>query len=310
MGNLLLYLATILIWGTTWLGIVFQLGVVDPAVSLVWRFGLASLIMVGWALARGQSLRFSVSDHAWLALQGISLFCANYLLIYTATGLLRSGLVAVACSTIVAMNIVLGAAFFGQPIRPRVAAGAGLGLLGITLVFSPEFSHLSLGDEALRGFVFCLIGTAFASLGNLLAGRNQRAGIGVIAGSGLGMGYGALAMALFAALSGKAFLVDLSLPYLGSLLYLAVFGSVIAFGCYLTLLGRIGADRASYCAVVYPVVALGLSTAFEGYRWSAAGAAGLALVLAGNLLILRRPATGAPVAVPLPTSLSPRGGGR
>ncbi|CCG07937.1 DMT family transporter [Pararhodospirillum photometricum] len=286
--NTLLYITTVLIWGSTWLAIEFQLGVVDPAVSLVWRFALASGLMLVWSRFQGGWPRFSLSQHLWSAALGFCLFCANYLLFYNATGLLTSGLVAVSFSSIVVFNILFGALFFRQPLRGRVVAGAALGLGGIALIFAPELGHLSLADSALKGLLLCVAATIFASFGNLISGRNQRAGIPVLQGTAVGMGYGALFLAGMAVVMGRSFVLDLSAPYLLSLLYLAVLGSVVAFWCYLTLLGRIGADRASYASVMFPVVALALSTVFEGYQWTLEAGLGLGLVVAGNLLVLTR----------------------
>ncbi|GEO81311.1 DMT family transporter [Pararhodospirillum oryzae] len=288
-GNALLYITTVLIWGSTWFAIEFQLGVVDPAVSLVWRFSLAATLMLGWAALRREWPRYTVRQHAWLVALGFCLFGANYMLFYVATGLLTSGLVAVSFSTIVGFNILFGALFFGQPVRGRVVAGAVMGLAGIALVFLPELQHLSLEDKALRGLLLCLLATVAASFGNLISGRNQRQGIAVVPGTGVAMAYGTGLIALFALATGRTFSIDLSAPYLLSLAYLAVFGSVVAFWCYLTLLGRIGADRAAYASVLFPVVALALSTFFEGYVWTVPAVLGLALVLGGNLLVLSRP---------------------
>lgn len=287
-GNLGLYTATVLIWGSTWLAIEFQLGLVDPAVSLVWRFGCATLIMVVWSLFRGGFSAVRPGDLPWLAAQGVCLFGANYLLFYLAASLLPSGLLAVSFSTIVGMNILFGALFFGLPVKPRLVVGALIGLSGIGLIFLPEIRSLSLSDDAALGLVLCLVATALASFGNLVSGRTQKTGVPVIQGNALGMAFGTLVLTLFALATGKPFAFDPSAGYVLSLGYLIVFGSVIAFWCYLTLLGRIGADRAAYAMVLFPVVALCLSTLFEGYRWTPEAWAGLALVVLGNLLVLAR----------------------
>jgi len=186
------------------------------------------------------------------------------------------------------MNIINGAILFGTPIRARVVAGASLGLIGITLVFWPEFTVVEISTSVLVGLGLAVIATWFASLGNMAAVGNQRAGLGVVETNAYGMTYGAALTVTAALMLGAELRFDWSLSYVGSLVYLAVVGSVIAFGCYLSLLGRIGADRGAYAGVLFPIVALMLSTLFEGYRWSAPAVIGVAMVLVGNLLVLAR----------------------
>jgi drug/metabolite transporter (DMT)-like permease len=298
--SLTLYLTTVLIWGSTFFAIRFQLGGVAEEVSVVYRFALAALIILAYCAARGRRLRFSAPEHGWMALQGLLLFGANYLLVYLATSLLTSGLIALLFSSIIVMNIVLAALFFRRRIEPPVVAGALLGLGGIGLVFWPELVLLDPSADALRGMALALLGTLVASFGNMVSLRNQGAGLPVVQSNGYGMAYGALLMALWAAGRELPFAFDLSAGYLLSLAYLALFGSVLAFGSYLTLLGRIGPGRAAYAMVLFPLVALLLSTLFEEYHWSATAFAGMLLVVVGNVLALAVPAR--PARVPLPGS--------
>jgi len=155
------------------------------------------------------------------------------------------------------------------------------------LLFLPELTQARGGGAVAYGVAIGLGATIIASGGNLIAQRNQRAGIPTLAGNAWGMAYGALAAALAALLQGVEWTFDMRAGYLVSLAYLALFGSVIAFGAYLTLLKRIGAARAAYTAVTTPVIALALSTLFEGYRWTSVGALGVVLAMAGNWLALR-----------------------
>jgi len=289
MENLLLYAITVLIWGSTWLVITFQLGEVDPILSVAYRFTLASLLLLAYAGLRKANLRFSTRQHLFFGLQGVLLFSLNYLLVYLAEQRLTSGLVAVIFSMMVFMNILMGALFLGNPVRKNVVIGALIGLAGISLVFLPELKAFSLHDSGSVGLLLSLGGTLFASLGNIVSARNQREGLPVIQTNAFGMGYGAILMFIFALIAGKPFSFEATPAYILSLVYLAVFGSVIAFGAYLTLLGRIGADRAGYSSLLFPIVALGLSTLVEGYQWSAPALAGVLLVLAGNFIVLARP---------------------
>jgi len=293
MQVLLLYAATVVIWGSTWIAITYQIGQVPESVSLVWRFLLASACLFAYALVRRKPLLLSPREHPWLALQGVGLFGLNYLLIYFATARVTSGLVAVVFSTIVFWNLINERLFFRTPFEPRVLLAALLGLTGIGLVFMPEISHLSLEGDAVQGLLLALAGTWLASLGNMAAVRNTRQGLPVVRVNAWGMLYGAAALGILTLARGLPFTIDWSAPYLTSLAYLALFGSAAAFGCYLVLIHRIGSARAAYVAVLFPVVALMLSTVFEGYHWNVPALLGLALVLGGNVLALtgRRPPT-------------------
>lgn len=281
-----LYFSAVFIWGSTFFAIKFQLGEVSPELSIAYRFGLAALILFVWCLFRGLPLRFSPQQHLWMALQGLLLFCLNYLVIYWATSELTSGLIAVIFSTIVLMNIANSALFFRKPVSPMMVAGALLGLVGIALIFSPELANLQSNTASLTGVGLSLLGTFIASLGNIISAHNQQQKLPVIQTNAFGMTYGALILLVAAILQGVPFNYDNSLGYSVSLLYLAFFGSVLAFGSYLTLLGRIGPEKAAYAMVLFPLVALGISTLFEGYQWTISSASGVALVLAGNILII------------------------
>ena len=226
-----------------------------------------------------------------MALQGLLLFAFNYWLFYIAETVLASGLVAVVFSTMVVMNMVNGALFLRMPLNVRVILGAVLGLSGIGLVFWPELAAFSLDDQGFYGLTISLIATLSASLGNIASARNQKFRLPVIQTNAIGMGYGALAMFVVALASGATFSFEFTFSYVASLLYLSIFGSIIAFGCYLSLVGRIGVDRAAYVTLLFPLVALALSTVFEGYHWSGMALIGVVLILLGNLLVLRKRAT-------------------
>jgi len=284
MGPISLFSIATLIWGSTWLAITFQLGSVAAEASVVYRFALAALMLAAWCLATGRSLRFPAAQHAWLASQGALLFGLNYLCVYWAEQHIASGLVAVLFSLIVFLNLVGVRVFFATPVNRRTVLGAALGVTGVTLLFWRELAGMQ--TDALRGILFGLAATVFASGGNLLAVRNQRRGIPLLPGVAWGMTYGTLTIAIVAALNDIVWTFDPRPGYVLSLLYLAAFGSVIAFAAYLTLLGKIGAARAGYVGVAVPVVALLLSTVFEHYEWTLPALAGAALCIAGNVLVL------------------------
>lgn len=289
MKNSILYIVTILVWGSTWLAIKYQLGSVDPMVSVVYRFGLSAALLLAFCRFKGLNLRFTFKDHLFMALLGMLLFSVNYWLVYVAELYLTSGLVAVIFSAIVFMNIANGAIFLGAPVQKKMIIGAGIGIIGICIIFMPEIESFDLSDKGVFGLIICFFSVLLASFGNITSARNSRNNIPVIQANAFGMGYGAILLAVIAVSMGKNFSFVLSVPYVGSLFYLSVFGSIIAFGCYLTLISAIGADKASYTIMLVPVVALVLSSFFEGYVWKASAVIGLVLVVGGNFLALSRP---------------------
>jgi drug/metabolite transporter (DMT)-like permease len=284
----LLFVVPSFIWGTTWFAITFQLGTVPPEVSVVWRFGAASLILFGWCLLRRIPLRFDLRTHLAYATLGSLQYALNYVLVYLSEGQLTSGLVALLFALLVIWNIAGARVFFGTAVTPSIALGAGMGILGVTLVLWPELSQVQNVSGHVLGVALALLATLVSSAGNLYSQRIFRRGLPVIASTAFSMLYGSLAVALYCVLRGIRFGFDFSFPYLASLGYLALFGSVFAFISYLTLLQRIGAGRAGYTSVVIPVVAMAASTVFEGYRWTALALGGMILVLTGNVLVLRR----------------------
>lgn len=288
MYNASLYLITVLIWGSTWLAIKFQLGVVAPELSIAYRFGLAASILFIFSLIRKIPLRFDLRIHSFFALQGFLLFSLNYLLVYLAEGYLTSGLVAIIFSLIIILNVVFGAILLGNPIRSQVMVGAIFGLIGLALVFWPELSSFSLSNQEILGISLAFISTISASLGNVVSARNQRHELPVIQTNAYGMLYGSLFMLVFAVFRGAQLQFDISAGYIISLFYLAIFGSVIAFGSYLTLLGRIGLDRAAYVTVLFPVIALLLSTFFENLTWGVPQLVGVVLILVGNAVVVTK----------------------
>ncbi|MCG8637739.1 MAG: DMT family transporter [Desulfobacterales bacterium] len=290
MRQLLLYVVTIVIWGSTWIAIKFQLGPVDPMVSVIYRFGLAAALLMVYCRARGLSLRFAPRDHFFMALMGIFLFSMNYWLVYLAEVYLTSGLVAVLFSSLVFFNIANNALFLKTAVDRKTVIGALAGIIGVGLIFMPEIMAFDADDHGFVGIALGLFSVFLASLGNITSARNTREMIPVIQANAYGMTYGTLALTVVALLMGKEFGFSFSLPYTGSLVFLSVFGSIVAFGTYLTLVGTMGADKASYAIMVVPVVALVISSFAEGYVWTLPAVAGLALVLGGNFLALgKRP---------------------
>lgn len=291
MQNLVLYSLCVLIWGSTWYAIKFQLTDIDPLLSVAYRFGGAAIVlaMVLAAMGRLRKINYTPRQYFFIALQGFSLFFLGYWLFYLTTGYLTSGLVAVVFSTLVVMNTFNQAIFFRTPVKPQVILATLFGLAGIVSVFWPEVQTISIHDETFRGILIGLVATYASSVGQVISGRNSRDGIPVLESTMISMAIGS-AIGVAVALAGGAELAFNTSPgYLLSLGYLSLFGSVIAFVSYLTLLARIGADRASYAAVLFPIVALAISTVYEDYHWTPAAFMGVGLVLIGNVLVLTNP---------------------
>lgn len=286
MPNWLLFAIPSLIWGTTWLIIKFQLGVVAAEVSVAYRFGLASLVLFGWCAVQRIPLRLDGRTHASFALLGLLQYGASYVLLYKSEAYLTSGLVAVLFALVLVWNLAGGRVFFGRTLSTSVVGGAAIGIAGVALVFWPEMSQLRTAGHA-RGVVLALASTLAASAGNLWSERVYARNVSIAASTAWAMLYASFGVASYCALRRVPFAFEASLAYAASLAYLALFGSVVAFLGFLTLLRRIGAGRASYSAVVIPVLAMATSTLFEGYRWSALALSGMALVLGGNVLVLR-----------------------
>lgn len=288
MSNAFLYLVTVLIWGSTWLAIEYQLGVVEPEVSIVYRYFIAAAVLFIWCKIRGLSLKFKVKDHLFFVLLGLLLFCLNYIFAYRAQIYITSALAAIAFSTMLWINIILSRVIFGTRATARVLVGAALGIVGIVVLFAPQVGSISLSDGVFFGSLLALAGAFTASCGNMASQAAQSRTLPVVETNAWGMFYGAILTLLVALASGHTFNFDATFTYITSLVYLAIFGSVVAFGAYLTLLGRIGAHKAGYATVMFPVVALILSLAFEGLRLDASIIIGATLVLLGNVLVLKR----------------------
>lgn len=294
--NLSLYLLTVLIWGTTWIALKLQLGVVAIPASIAYRFALAALVLFAILLLSRRLQPLDRRAQLICMAQGLCLFCLNFMCFYTASQWIPSGLVAVIFSTATLWNALNARLFMGRRIAANVLAGGALGLGGLALLFWPELAHHEASRETLLGIGLAVLGTLCFSAGNLLSSLQQQAGLKPLTTNAWGMLYGALLLSGYCLVSGTPFAFEANSRYIGSLLYLAIPGSVIGFTAYLTLVGRLGPERAAYCTVLFPVVALNISVFVEGYQWTLPALLGLVLVMAGNVLVFRQPRPAAPQA--------------
>jgi len=289
MNTTFLYVITVLIWGSTWIAINYQLGDVSPATSLFYRFGLAAIVLFFVCKFSNVSLKQPLKHHLQFAMFGLTLFGCNYYFLYNAQQHINSALTCIAFSTIMIFNMINARIWYNTKITQQVYFGGALGLVGITTLFWPQINDVSLGAQTLTGLAFGLIGAIFASTGNMLSIKNQEKNIPLHAANAWGMTYGALAMGIWAVIQGASFNIPMTTSYISSLLYLSIFGSVIAFGSYLTLLNRIGAHKASYASIMFPAVAVIISSFVESFQWTTFTVVGLGFIFIGNWVVLSKP---------------------
>lgn len=288
MFNVFLFLSTALIWGSTWIAIKFQLGEISVFWSLAYRFGIAAVLLALYAMVRKSPMKFGLTEHALFMGLGALLFSGNYIFTYFAVEHLKSGLVAVGFSSLTIMNIINAMIFLRRPFEPRILFAALIGVGGIGLVFLPEISEFSIASSSLLGLALTIVAAFIASLGNTLAASDRSKRVPLTSLTTWGMIYGTIFITLVALASGDPLEWDARPSYIIALVYLAVFGTIIAFSLFLRLLARIGSERAGYVSVAFPVIAMAISSVFEGYVWTIPALAGLALVILGNYIVLAK----------------------
>ncbi len=282
----MLFSVVVLIWGSTWLAITFQFGEVDSSLSVAVRFFFAALILLAYCKFKGLSLALPRHIHIKMAGVGLCLYTLDYSLLYQSQQYIISAIVALMSSGMVYINVVLRRVLLKKAIRPEVIVGATFGLIGIGLIFLPEFSKVSANEYIVLGISFALASFFFASLGNVISERILDHGTPVIQMNFWAMSYGVLFLTVSALASGAEIVIPSNPQYYYSLAYLTVFGSVLAFGAYMQLVKQMGSDKAAYVVLVYPIVALILSTTFEGYTWHTEAFIGVAIVLLGNAIAM------------------------
>ncbi len=288
MINWFLYLIVVFIWGSTWLAIKWQLGEVAPEISIFYRFAIASFLLILFCLFRRISLKFSRKNHLLLFLMGAGMFSLNYIFVYQATFYLISGLVSVIFSLVSFFNILNNYLFFKTRPTKLILSGAVMGLCGIVTIFWNDLIHISFQDQILIGICFALIATLIFSLGNIVSRFSHLRGMRLVSSTAIAMGYGTLIMLAYIWLRHIPFSWSNQWIYVGSLFYLAIPGSIIAFLCYLSLISRIGVNQAGYATVFFPVIALLFSFFAESYQWHATDFVGIGMVVLGNLFIMKR----------------------
>jgi len=276
-----------LCWGTTWFAITLQLGVVDPVISVVYRFAFAAALLFAWCALRGEKIALTRPQHFAAFGVGFSTFTINYTLVYWAEERVTSAVVAVVFATMAFANLIGFRIAFGQRSSWLAWAAASLGVAGVALLSWGEIASAQFGQRAMIGIAMTLTGVAAAVVGNIFARRGELAGAGVAASTAWAMAYGAAALALFALATGKVWSIQPSWEYALSFLHLSVNGSVVAFLMYYGLARRRGYATASYVSALAPVLAMLMSSLFEGKSWGLLALAGVILALTGQVLFLR-----------------------
>jgi drug/metabolite transporter (DMT)-like permease len=286
--TLLLYAITVVIWGTTWYAMIFQLGEVAPAASLTYRYLIAGLVLLAGAWASGRRVRLTGAEHLRCMVQGLLMFSFGYWLTYVAAQWLTTGIIALMFASASAVTMAMNAGLTRSLPPPRALTGAVLGVIGVGMVFWPEIAGMTADGPEARASLMVALSVVLFSAGGLVGARNQASGMPRFATIGWSMLYGAVVLAGLTLAQGEAFRFDWSAPYILSLLYLTLFGSVAVFVLYFEVIERIGAEKASYATVLFPLVALAVSTVAEDYHWPALALIGVPLALAGNALVLMR----------------------
>ena len=261
-----------------------QVGPAPVLDSVFYRFALAAAVLVAALLVSGRLTAPSLRHHPFLLAQALCLFSLNLVCFYIAERYVTSGLVSVIFSLASIYNAANARIFFGDRITMRTVVAALMGVGGLLLLFGRAV-WVDLDPKTLTGIGYAALGTLLFSLGNMVSRRNSAVGVSLLTANAWGMSYGAIILFALIVVTKTPIVLPSGGAYLGALVYLSVVGSVIAFTTYLELVARVGPSRAAYATVLFPIVALALSTVFEGYRWNALGGLGLAFCLMGNFVI-------------------------
>ena len=288
MPTTALYAICVLIWGTTWFAITAQIDVLAPEVGVAIRFGLAAIALLATCLARGVSLRFHARVHALLFAQGMAGFCASYICVYEAERFVASGVVAVGYAASPLFGLVLARVFLGTRMSGRVALGGVVGIAGVVLIFWHEFVRVVASQHVVWGAELTMVSVLLASLSTIAASGYHRRGVSGWGPLAWAMAYGTAGALAYTLLDGAPWNWSWRPAFVVSLVYLSLFGSIFAFGAYYALVHRVGPAKAGYIGVLTPVVALVVSSAFEGFVWTELTVGGIALAILGNVVAMWR----------------------
>lgn len=281
-----LYAICILIWGTTWFAITAQIDVLEPTLGVAIRFGLAASVLLALCVARRIPLRLPPKVQVLVIAQGLTGFYASYVCVYEAERFVASGVVAVGYAASPLFGLALARVFLGTRMSKRVALGGVAGVVGVVLIFWHEFTRLTASRQVVWGAELTMASVLLSSLSTIAAAGYHRLGVRGWGPLAWAMAWGAGAALAHALLAGTPWHWSWRPGFLASLAWLALLGSIVAFGAYYALVHRVGAARAGYVGVLTPLVALGVSSVFENFLWTGLTLAGIALAILGNVVAL------------------------
>jgi drug/metabolite transporter (DMT)-like permease len=276
-----------LIWGSTWWVIAQQLDAAPASWSVAYRFLIATpaMFLVAWAMKRPLAMG---RDGHWLALlMGVTQFCGNYNFVYRAEIHLTSGIVAVMIGLLLVPNAILARFWLKQAITPRFALGSAIAIAGMGLLLVHEARMAPLAGKVWLGALFALIAMLCASVSNVIQANETGRKLPMASLLAWAMLYGTVIDIAVAFATDGPPIIPAASEYWLAVGYLAIAGSVVTFPFYYNLIREIGAGRAAYNGVAVVVIAMLISTAFEGYRWSALSVAGSVLAVIGLVVALR-----------------------
>lgn len=288
---LLPFVLVTLVWGSTWIVIKGQLGIVPPSWSVTYRFAVAAIAMFAFAMARRERLWLEPRAMAFAAGLGIAQFALNFNFVYRAEQHITSGLVAVLFALLIVPNTLLGRAFLKTPLEARFLTGAGIAIVGVGLMILQEYRAAALGaDEVLLGTALTLAGVMSASTSNVMQGTRMARAQSMVVMIAWAMLFGALADGSFAWVTTGPPTIEPTAAYVGGVLYLGIVASAVTFPLYFNVIRAVGPGQAAWSSVLIPIIAMGFSTAFEGYRWATLSVAGGVVALIGlAIAVAKRP---------------------
>ncbi len=280
-----------LIWGSTWIVIKGQLGVVPPSWSVTYRFVVAGAAMFVFAAARRERLWLEPRAMAFAAVLGLAQFALNFNFVYRAEQHITSGLVAVLFALLIVPNTLLGRLFLKTPLERRFLAGAGIAIVGVALMILHEYRAAALGaDEVIMGTLLTLAGVMSASTANVMQGTGIARAQSMVVMIAWAMLFGALADGSYAWITTGPPVIEKTGVYLGGILYLGIIASAVTFPLYFNVIRAVGPGQAAWSSVLIPIIAMGFSTVFEGYRWAPLSIAGGFVALIGLVIaVAKRP---------------------
>ena len=281
------FLLTGTIWGSTWFVITGQIDGVAAAWSVFYRFLLATPAMFLLALVMKRSLKLSAKGHLLAVGVGIAQFCGNFLFVYHAELHITSGIVAVMFALLMVPNALFARLFIGERIQGGFVLGSAVAIAGVSMLLLHEWRAAPLDGDVALGISLAIGGMLAASIANVVQANETGRAIPMVSLLAWAMLYGTGVDLGFALATAGPPPLPAHWQYWAGITYLALIGSVVTFPLHYNLVRQIGAGRTAYNGIVTVAVAMLLSTLFEGYRWTALTAGGMALAVLGMLLALR-----------------------